>query len=92
MSAGLRRLLTAVIDAYETATGYTVIIEEHPDGTVTWTEHHSDGGAQHHPDPAGRHGYRSRRRAPPGAHSHGAFTWLRRRFPARSATRPSPSS
>jgi len=38
MSAGLRRLLTAVIDAYETATGYTVIIEEHPDGTVTWTD------------------------------------------------------
>jgi len=26
------------IDEYETATGYTVLIEQHPDGTVTWTD------------------------------------------------------
>lgn len=38
MTAGLRRLLMAVIEEYETETGYTVRIEQNPDGTVTWTD------------------------------------------------------
>lgn len=43
MTAGLRRLLMAVIEEYETETGYAVHIEQSPDGTVTWTDITPDG-------------------------------------------------
>jgi hypothetical protein len=43
-TAGLSRLLTAVIEEYETTTGYTVRIEQDPTtGTVTWTDMAPDG-------------------------------------------------